>query len=651
MTTQRSGPAPILDAFGFAQKPIFVWFVIAITALMVILEAKYNIDLLNALSDPNAESSVASDLSQRGKLLAACGITWAVARGLLTKVRPFLAGLAAFIALAFATYHGLDYTYGKVISGLAPEVKVMGFNLFSYRRDLLNGTLVDPDIPLPKNDPVTGKIFMGAFPIVILDERFMLPAQDIVDRKANDKQAEVMKMAKEKWLSYSKSMRKLNDAHADYVNAARVANGSASLDQEWNDYSIQMTKLGKAHDSFVEASRKAQGKANLTHEWSSYQKNMNSIEDAYNQYIDGSRKAYRYGNTGINRFREQSKGLEPNPNLSRAQFLVMLKGSSHPKAQEIRQAENREIGRNPNGTAIYARELPYFLSKDGFEKWVANRARESLKSTGLEPNSGVSRNLFVDLLRKSQGSAGEDLRKREEKELGLTAGGEPVRVKDMPYFMNRPDFNTWSTNLAKDTLRAKGLDAGQDTSREKFVDLLRAAKSTEGERLRQAESQEIARRPDGTPLLAGEVPYFLNYEQYMEWVGSEAQKTRQMVMPTKETVEGFARIEEVNSAIFLPPMAIVSSLTSALTNGISLVLMLGSMVLMASPLTQAGGRVISRFSLPLMLGIFATLLYMMPPHVFQDGSPIHDLETQFHERVGTAGVIWSKLSNIQKNIL
>lgn len=651
MPALNASRAELLDAFGFARKPAFVWFVLAITALMVLLEAKYNIDLLNALSNPNAESAVASDLSQRGKLLAAFGITWAVARGLLTSIRPFAAGLAAFLTLSFAAYHGLDYTYSKVLAGLDPEVKVMGFNLFSYRRDLLKGTLEDPDIPLPQREPVIGKIFMGAFPMVILDDRFMLPAQDIVERKANDKQAEVLALAKDKWLTYSNSMRKLNQAYADFVTAAKAANGQAGLDKEWNDYSAQMDKLAKAHESFISASRKAKGETDLSQEWASYQQNMRAIDDAYQQYIEGSRKALRYGNMGINRFREQSQGLDPNPNLSRAQFLAMLKRSNHPKAQAIRQAENREIGRNPDGSIIYAREIPYFLSRGEFGNWVQNRARQSLKSAGLEPDTTMDRAQFIERLRQSGTPAGNDLKEREQREIGLDEKGKSVRVKDMPYFMGRTDFDIWSTNLARNTLKAKGLEPDPDMPKERFLSLLRQSKSAEGERLREAERQEIAKRPDGTPVLTGEVPYFLNYEQYMRWVGEEAQRTREMAMPTKDNVEQFARIQEVNSAIFLPPMAIISSLTSALTNGISLVLMLTGLALTTIPVGAAPGRLIQRLAMPLMLAIFASLLYVMPSHVFPDESPIHELETQFHERVGVAGVVWSKLSNIQKHIL
>lgn len=639
-----------LDLWGFSKDKRFIWVVIGITALMVVLEAKYNIDLLGALSDPSVESSAASDLSQRGKLLAAFGITWALARGLLTKIRPFALGLLAFVSLSIGAYFCLDYTYTKVIAGLDPEIKVMGFNLFSYRRDLLTGKLIDPDIPLPKNEPIFGKIFMGAFPMVMLDDRFMLPAQDILERKADDKRKEVLLLAEKKWLEYSGNMRKLAIAHEKFIVGSQKASGTASFEKDWSEYDTNMKNLAGAHQRFTDTSKLALGLTSPEKEWSSYNANMNSLSEAYKRFIEGSNKALRYGNRGVQEFRRQSEGLEPNPNLSKAQFVSMLKGSSHPKGAELRRAENRQIGKRPDGSAIYAREIPYFLSRTEFVRWVSTQARENIRLSGFEPDASLSRTQFIEKLRHTKGT-GDDLLKAESREIGKWKNGEPVYVRDMPYFMSRDDFARWTSALAKETMIANGFEPNVDLTRDQFVSMLRASKSKDGESFRAAEKTEIGKRPDGTVIYARDVPYFMNHNDYTQWVASQADAAKSMVMPTVENVENFARIQEVNSAVFLPPMAIISSLTSAMTNGISLVLILFGMFFTLLKPTNGLGMFLKKYTAPLMVFIFAGLLYLMPSHVFLKTMPIYELETQFHDRVGWAGVLWSKLSNVQKFIL
>ncbi len=606
--------------------------------------------MLGALSDPNVESSVANDLSQRGKLLAAFGVTWALAKGLLTKIKPFMLGLLIFLTLSFCAYFGLDYTYTKVIAALDPEVKVMGFNLFSYRRDLLTGKLIDPDIPLPKNEPVFGKIFMGAFPMVMLDDRFMLPAQDIIERKANDKRREVLLLAEKKWLDYIGGMRKLSTAYDKFISGSEKATGSASVEKDWSEYNNNMKSLAGAHQRLIEASKLALGLSSVEKEWSGYNANMNNLSAAYTKYIDGSNKALRYGNRGLQKFREQSGGLEPNPNLSKPQFVAMLKASSHPKGAELRQAESRPIGKRADGKVIYARELPYFLSHAEFGRWISTQAKEGLRSSGFDPDPNLSRSQFLEKLRHTKGQ-GEELLKAEAREIGKRTNGDPVFVRDMPYFMSHDDFVRWTSELAKETMLASGFEPNAKLTRDQFVVMLRASKSKEGEKFRAAEDAEIGKRPDGTVIYSRDVPYFMSHDDYIKWVGEQADAAKSMVMPTVETVENFSRIQEVNSAIFLPPMAIISSLTSALTNGISLALIALGMLFTLIKSTRGLGVFLKRYTMPMMVFIFASLLYLMPSHVFLKTMPIYDLETLFHEHVGWPAIVWSKLSNLQKFIL
>lgn len=533
----------LLDIGGLARSKAFLAVILPISLLMVLLEAKYNIDLLTTISNPNASQEVVSDLSQRGKLLASFGITWAVARVLLTAIRPFFFGLSLFITLAFGTYHTLDYIYTEVIADLKPEIKVKGFGLFSYRQDLLTEKLFDPDIPLPKDNPVIGKIFMGAFPIVLLDDRYMLPVQDTIKIKANYKAKEVLRKA----------------------------------DIQWPHYERQMLTLQNAHEKFVDDSRKAVDTSAMEREWQRYATKMDGIRSNYNRYIEGSRKAARYGSTGERKFREQSGGLSPNTNLSLSQFLNMLRDSNHAEGRRLRQEESRELGQRANGKRVY--------------------------------------------------------------------------VRDMPYFMGHSDFLSWTIQLATESFTAKGLSPNPNISPNGFVAMLRNTKLPEGEQIRKAEKEVLAVRPNGTKVLMGDLPYFLSHEDYLEWFSSQAEEAKNSVLPTVDNVDKFSNIQEVNSAIFLPPMAIITSLTSAMTNGISLVIICLGFALTATPITKWMGSKLIQFASPLMVVMFVAILYFMPSHVFSEQTSIYDLETQLHHEVGMAGQVWSKLSNLQKLFL
>lgn len=435
-------PQPAAPAEGFRYlwgltRDSRFWAVsLAITALFVFFEARYNLDLLNTLSNPYATRDSVDALSHRGKLLGSLGISWVFARTLITRVRPPVIGLCAFLGCAALVYAGLDQTYTRVIANLDPEVKVEGFNLFSYRRDLLTDRLFDPDIPLPKEHPVEGRILMGSFPIVLLDDRFMLPAQDIVARKAADKGNQILAAAQQQWPAYLRQMVQINRFYQEFINGSRTA--------------LMYRAFG-----------------------------------------------------GIQKFQQRTGGLKPNPNLTRWQFLDVLRTSSLPQAEQLRQAEAREIGR----------------------------------------------------------------------------------------------------------------------------------------------------RPDGTIVHAGDVPYFMDHRSYIAWFEAQANEAKAQALPTADTVESFKDIRDINAAVFLPPMAIITSLTSAVTNGVTLVIMLIALALGLLRATRPIGIRLRKFSTPLMMAFVAIIVTAMPSHVFSKGTPLYDLETLMHTRVGFAGHLWSRLSGIQALLL
>jgi|GEM_PF-6943303 len=643
--------ARAIDFWGATRSEHFIWLVVLVTLSLVLLEAKYNVDLLGSLSNKSTTGAQADDLSQRGKLLAAFGISWAIGRSLLSRIKPALFGLIVFFMLSTSFYYALDYTYTKVVAELDPEIKVKGFNLYSYRHDLLTGTLIDPDIPLPGNEPVLGKIFMGAFPLVLLDERFMLPAQDIVERKAQDKSRNVLQNAELRWPEYEAMMQKLTGARADYLDTSRKALGVSTSEKEWSSYNGKMQELLQAHAQFVDGSRKALGLASDESEWSKYNTKMQDIQTSYAKFINGSKRVANHGNRGIQKFREESGGLEPNSSYSQIQFVNYVKSTNHPKGVELRNAEGQVISKRPDGKVIYGRDVPYFMSRTEFMQWTAGQAREAMKSGGMEPNANIGRLDFIVMLRTAKNKKGEEFRNSEMKQVGTKPDGAPLLAKEIPYFMSRSSFNEWSQQLAKEALAINGMEARSTISDAEFINLLRASRHPKSEGLRKSEMQEVGKRPDGKIVFAKDIPYFMSHEKYKDWFTSQAEDAKNMLLPTTQSVEKFDRIKEVNAAVFLPPMAIISSLTSALTNGIALVIILSAILLSQFTATAEYGARIKRYSIPLMLVIFSGLLFSMPSHVFSKGSAIHELETKLHEQVGLAGKIWSKLSNLEKIIL
>lgn len=636
---------------GFGKSPYFAYLLLAVTALLVFLEFKYNIALLNSISDPATSPAQADDLSNKGKLLAAFGLTWALFKGLLTKAKNFLIGIFGLAMMTFAGFWALDTLYDRVIDNLKPEVKVMGFNLLSYRQDLLKGELEDPDIPKLADSPVTGRIFMGAFPMVLLDGRFMVPAQDIVIRKADEKHSETIELSEEKWAEYTSNMMTLRKAYDRYIESSGKASGGNGLEGDWLNYRSEMEKINASHARFIDASKRAKGEANLDQEWSSYNANMNSIRASHREFIDGSIKAARYGSRGTSEFRRQSGGLNPNAGLPLSQFPALIKRSSHPKAGQIRNSESRVIGKRFDGGAIYAGEMPYFMTRPAFDNWIAQKAKESLASAGFPVDPMLSKAQFLDLIRKSDTPNGKTLRQNEKREIGQRKDGSKVLAGDMPYFMERSAFYDWSGTLARESMAAIGLPPNEKASIQEFVEMLRHSPGDDGKRLREAESKSIAKKPDGSALLVRDVPYFMNKAEYQGWVNSEAEKFKAMAMPTVDNVESLKNIKQVNAAIFIPPMAIISSLTSALVNAISLVLFV-----LATGLTLSGfgaplGLLIKKYTVVVMLSVFAALVYVMPPHVFDQGTALYDLETTLHQEVGAPAELWSRLSNVQKYFL
>lgn len=406
------------------------------TLAYVVIELRYNRSLLALFSLSNPSKEVIDRLSNEGKLLASIGITWAFGRGPIQRLRNPIAILLTSVFAVGGMYWTISSIYDHTIHNLSPSTKVDGWHLAAYRQSLLNGKLVDPDIPLPAQVGAIGSIVMTSFPLVMFDDRYMVPARDILERKATDFERHMIRQAEQRWPAYSSNMDRLNSL--------------------------------------------------------------------YQEYLQGSARAVQFGQAGIKEFRKRSGGMDPNPKATREMFLQKLRGSSHPEVRRLNAAESEII-------------------------WIDNK-------------------------------------------------GKPT------------------------------------------------------ERI----------------IYGRDIPYFMNHTQYYAWFRERAKHIRLQVLPTVETVERTEGINDINAAVFIPPMAMITSLLSVIANVAALLVI----------------AVTALFALwPKSWGIFHRYLWIFGPTVtitalvasfmlasgsiFSPGTPMHDLEKTMHHEVGWPGKLWSKAASIQ----
>ncbi len=200
--------------------------------------------------------------------------------------------------------------------------------------------------------------------------------------------------------------------------------------------------------------------------------------------------------------------------------------------------------------------------------------------------------------------------------------------------------------------KSGGLEPAPNITIAEFVEMLRRSQHPQGKALREAEAKQVGRRQDGSAILAGELPRFMNHQQYLDWFSSEAKAARDQMMPTERNINDLKGIDDISAAVFLPPMAMIASLASALTNALTLVLISASLLMSRMPQAAVGrwGRQLHRFATPLMLAIFVAILLAAPRYVFP-GGPLRGLEDKMHRELGLPGVVWSRLSNVQAAVL
>ena len=289
-----------------SQQRLIAALSIAFTCLYLYFETRYNRALLDLFSIPDPTKSVIDNLSREGKFLAAIGLCWALLRPAISKLQGRIRQVAAFIACVVLVYVGLVIFYDRVIAGLDAQTKVDGFHLAAYRKELLQGFIIDPDIPLPKTSAVQSAIVMTSFPLVMFDDRYMVPARTVLELKAGDISRYYLK----------------------------------KVDAAWPKYALQMRELRSGHEQYIDGSKKVE-----------------QISPIFKQ-------------RARQKFDTQSGGMTPNSHASMDYFLTQLRVSRSESARKLVQGEEEVVFIENEGTprahSVKGKDIPKFLSRDQF---------------------------------------------------------------------------------------------------------------------------------------------------------------------------------------------------------------------------------------------------------------------------------------------
>lgn len=415
--------------------------ILFVTVVYLGFELRYNRGLLELFSQVEINQKAIDDLSIEGKVLASVGLVWALLRGVVARVRHLLAKMALFAAASGAVYAALSATYDHVIQNLAAETKVDGFHLAAYRRALLEGSVVDPDVPLPAKYGALGSVFMVSIPLILFDDRYLVPARSILELRA----------------------------------------------KVIEDYYWKKVDTG----------------------WAKYDRQMRLVRASYQQYVDGSRRVEAtpalLRSRARNQFHRESGGMLPNSRASMSDFLSELSRSSSAAARQYREAQQEIV----------------FIEREG--------------------------------------------------------------------------------------------------------------------------------TPDATPVRGSDLPKLMNQEQFRQFFGERIAAARLELLPTPGTVERTARINDINSSVFVPPMAMATSLLTILANTFNAL-----WIVITFPLQVIRPFASSLFarSLRLLAPLFTLcaivlLLVFTRAFVFPERTPMRQLEQSMHSRMGTAGILWSRAAVFQ----
>lgn len=289
--------------------------VLVITVAYLAFEIRYNRSLLELFSQADLNQKAVDELSVQGKILASLGLVWALLRGAIARVRNRIAQVAVFAAVSGAVYVGLTAVYDSVIRNLSATTKVDGFHLAAFRQAVVQGSIVDPDVPLPAKYGVIGSVFMVSIPLILFDDRYLVPARSILELRA----------------------KTIEDYYSKKVSVG------------WIKYDGQMQLLRANYQQYLEGSRR----------------------------VDAAPAIFR--GRAREQFNRESGGMNPNSRATIGDFLVQLSRSSTPAARSYRNAQQEiifiEHEGTPHAAPVHGGDLPKFMTQAQFRNFFAEKIR------------------------------------------------------------------------------------------------------------------------------------------------------------------------------------------------------------------------------------------------------------------------------------
>ena len=201
-----------------------------------------------------------------------------------------------------------------------------------------------------------------------------------------------------------------------------------------------------------------------------------------------------------------------------------------------------------------------------------------------------------------------------------------------------------------------GMTPDSRATMDAFLQQLRTGSGPRSKTFLQGEEEVVFIENEGTakqrPVKGGELPKFMNRAEYFSYFGKKIDQVKLSVLPTEATVESADGIHDINSAVFVPPMAMITSLVSVLANTAALLLILLSAIPLATkaPWGRRLNTVITYVGPLFTVGFIAAVIAAAPSSIFTAGSPMHSLEAKMQQQVGWPGVLWSRAAAIQLGI-
>jgi len=285
--------------------------IIAVSIAYIVVEWRYNLRLMQIVIDPELPRDAMDRFSTMGRVVGAFGLAWGLLRPFVSAFRGTLIQVALFGCIWLCMFFGLTAAFKIVIDHVEPERKRAAMAVFQYRGDLLSGAIIDSGFPIPSHEVLVGPVMMVDMAMLTYDERVVAEASAAMERRAEERAAELRETAAQQWTGYQRLHRAIDRMHRRHRDGAR--------------------DVHRARDQELAAEQ----------------------------------------------FRARMGGMEPIPELSRAEFIrSQLPQSSLRDAKEIVRALDEVVMTTPGGEAMRVRDVPHSMDRRTYDRWVEDRVDE-----------------------------------------------------------------------------------------------------------------------------------------------------------------------------------------------------------------------------------------------------------------------------------